>query len=295
MIWRRKSHLILAMADREALARALAAADGQRGVQVSVAPTTDVLARLLRERPGRVILHPSLMEGEVPRSHLDPVLQAAVPLEAFLADPQGVIRTGAPQRLSALPAGFYPVVGGAGGVGTSTAARGLWERLRAQGERAALLELPGPGRMAAGLARGWATDAAGLILAESDPEAEALALEGPTAAALWTERPALFQAFLDRLAARFRLVVVDLSPDFPGAAAILARGVRRVVLFDARPEGEALAGRIREAYPGTLRALVARWGESGGAAGEVRLEPPPRAEVWGKALARALLQSILGG
>lgn len=295
MIWGRKPHLILAMADPEALARALAAADGRRGIRISAAPTTDVLARLLREDPGRVIVHPSLVEGGVPRAHLEAALRAAIPLETFLADPDGVIRTGSPQRLSALPAGLYPLVGGAGGVGTTTAALGLWEHLRAQGEAAALLEIPGPGRPAALLARGRAADAAGMILAETAPEEGALALDGPTAAALWAERPELFQAFLDRLTARFRLVVVDLSPDFPGAEAILARGIRRIVLLDGRPEGEAQAERIRQRHPDVLRALTARWGEGGGIPHEIRLDPPPRAAAWGKALARALLKSTIGG
>jgi len=293
----RKPHVIFAMSDPEALRRATEALDGRR-VRISVAPTTDLLARALREAPGRVVLDPgSFREGAVPMAHLEPVLAGAVSLAAFLADPEGVLRTGAPQRMSALPSGLYVVAGAGGGVGATAAALGLHQALLAQGERAALLELPGPGRPSALRARELAADAAGMILAGAPPAPEvvALGLEGPAAAALWAERPEALLAFLDRLGEAFRLVVVDLSPDFPGADAVLARAVRSVVLMDLRPEAEALAAALSARHAGVLRALVARWGEGGGIPHEVRLDPPPRPDRWGQALARALLRSVLGG
>ncbi|GEM_PF-1750555 len=290
----RRSRVILAMADPEALRRAIRALEGRRGIEWLAAPTTDALAALLRQGPARVIWHPSFQEGETPRPHLDGVLAGAVPLEAFLADPEGVLRTGQPGRLSALPPGLYVVAGCAGGVGATAAAEGLWAILRGEGERAALLEIPGPARPAAGLARGQAADLAGWIPVGGElPPGDRFALEGWTAAELAAGRPEAVARALDALQGIYRLAILDLSPDSPAFPLIAPRAAGGILLLDLRPEGERLAERIAGAFPRSLRALVARWGEASGIPHEVRLDPPPRPERWGRALARALLRHLL--
>jgi hypothetical protein len=295
-MFRKTTRVILAIEDPEALAVALQLLEGQR-VSYEIAPTTDALAALLRRGPARVVLHPSLREGKVPRAHLDGVLSGAVPFEVFQADPEGVIRSGTPQRLTALPAGLYLVVGCAGGVGATTAARGLHEALRRGGEAAALLELPGPGRPAPGLseARDGVMDLTG-PLAAGHPlpwtENGHYALHGWTVAELFGKTPGAIRQHLEELRAAFRLVVVDLSPDSPVAESLAKEAVRTLLLLDLRPEAEVLANRLAGTFPRPLRVLVARWGEAGGIPHEVRLDPPPHPERWGKVLVRALLAHL---
>jgi hypothetical protein len=293
-MFRKAPRVILAIEDPAALAEALRLLEGRR-VPYEIAPTTDALAAALRRGPARVVLHPSLREGEVPRAHLDGALAGAVPFEAFRADPDGVIRAGAPQRLTALPAGLYLVVGCAGGVGATTAARGLHEALRRGGEAAALLELPGPARPAPGLSGAGAMDLAGPLAAGRPlPRAEdgRYALHGWTAAELAGKAPEAIRRALGELRAAFRLVVADLSPDSPAASLLAEEAVRTLLLLDLRPEAEVLAERLASTFPRPLRVLVARWGEAGGIPHEVRLDPPPHPERWGKALARTLLTHL---
>jgi hypothetical protein len=295
-MFRKAPRVILAIEDPAALAEALRLLEGRR-VPYEIAPTTDALAAALRRGPARVVLHPSLREGEVPRAHLDGALAGAVPFEAFRADPDGVIRAGAPQRLTALPAGLYLVVGCAGGVGATTAARGLHAVLRRGGEAAALLELPGPARPAPSLseAKAGALDLAGPLAAGNPlPRAEdgRYAIHGWTAAELAGKTPEAFRRALEELRAVFRLVVADLSPDSPVAELLAEEAVRTLLLLDLRPEAEVLAERLAGAFPRPLRVLVARWGEAGGIPHEVRLDPPPHPERWGKVLVRALLAHL---
>jgi len=290
----RPPRVILALDDPATLAEALRLLEGRR-VMYEIAPTTDALAAALRRGPARVVLHPSLREGEVPRAHLDGALRGAVPFEAFRADPEGVIRSGVPQRLTALPAGFYLVVGCAGGVGATTAARGLHAALRRGGEQAALLEIPGPARPSPGLSGAGAMDLAGPMAAGRPlPRAEEdhYALHGWTAAELAHKAPETLRRAMEALRAAFRLVVVDLSPDSPAASMLAPEAVRTLLLLDPRPEAEVLAERLSGVFPRPLPILVARWGEAGGIPHTVRLDPPPHPERWGKALIRALLTHL---
>jgi hypothetical protein len=118
------------------------------------------------------------------------------------------------------------------------------------------------------------------------------ALHGWTVAELFGKTPSAIRQPLEQLRAAFRLVVVDLSPDSPVAESLAKEAVRTLLLLDLRPEAEVLAERLAGTFPRPLRVLVARWGEASGIPHEVRLDPPPHPERWGKALVRALLAHL---
>lgn len=142
------------------------------------------------------------------------------------------------------------------------------------------------------VARGVAQGARALVYsgAVPNPQPGKVVVLGLDGQAVIEERAAL-QSFVAGLRTAFRFVVADVHLETAVTLGLAYRAL--VALCDPRPETLAVAERLGD-MPHVVPVFVAPWREPRPAVCMGRLEPPPKPERWGLALARLVLRTQEG-